>query len=133
MWAAYNNHMSTQQLVEEFIEEKVLPEYRPLVEAFRTLVKQDFPQLKEEMRGGTEAYYGTPVYRYNHILVTISPTKHGITYAFSEGKKFEDKYKMLEGVGNKTLNIRLKSIEEFDISKMSYYLEQAIKIEESAQ
>lgn len=123
--------MSTQLTVDEFIKEKVLPQYRPLVEAFRTLVKKDFPQLQEEMRGGTESYYGTPVYRYNHILVTISPTKQGITYAFSDGKRFEDKYKMLEGVGNKTLNIRLKTIDEFDGTKMRYYLKQAIEIEEA--
>lgn len=123
--------MTTQLTVDEFIKEKVLPEYRPLVEAFRALVKKDFPQLQEEMRGGTEAYYGTPVYRLDHILITISPTKQGITYAFSEGRQFEDKYKMLEGVGNKTLNIRLKDISEFDAAKMSYYIAQAIKIEEA--
>lgn len=102
------------------------------MEAFRKLVKNNFPQLTEEMRGGTEAYYGTPVYRYKHILVTISPTKHGITYALSEGKQFDDKYRLLEGVGNKTLNIRLSSIDEFDTVKMSYYLQQAITIEEKS-
>lgn len=116
--------------IDHFIEEKVKPEYRPLVEAFRTLVSKDFPELKEEMRGGTEAYYSVPVYRLNRIVITLSPTKDGITFAFSEGKSFEDKYKMLEGVGNKTLNIRLKSVDEFDADKMRYYIQQAIAIDQ---
>lgn len=113
--------------VDEFIKTKVLLEYRPLVEAFRALIAADFPELTEEMRGGTEAYYGTPVYRLNRIVAVISPTKQGITFAFSEGKSFEDKYKMLEGVGNKTLNIRLSSLNEFDAEKMRYYVQQAVE------
>ena len=118
--------MSDQNSIEDFIHAKVLPEYRQLVEAFRALVRRDFPELTEEMRGGTEKYYGVPVYRLTRIVVTVSPTKQGITFAFSEGKTFEDKYHMLEGVGNKTLNIRLKHLEDFDEVKMRYYLQQAV-------
>lgn len=121
--------MSNNKSIEDFIEQKVLPEYQPLVVAFRKLIQKDFPELREEMRGGTEAYYSVPVYRLNRIVFTLSPTKHGITFAFSEGKSFEDKYKLLEGVGNKTLNIRLHSIDEFDADKMRYYVQQAIDID----
>lgn len=121
------------KIIENFIQEKVLPEYRPLVEAFRDLIQKDFPELKEEMRGGTEAYYGVPVYRLNHIVITLSPTKQGITFAFSEGKSFEDKYDILEGVGNKTLNIRLHKADEFDTEKMRYYVQQAIDIDKQKE
>lgn len=122
--------MSTiEKVVDNYVKTKVLPEYQPLVTAFRTLVKKDFPELTEDMRGGTEKYPGTPVYRLKRIVVVISPTQKGITYAFSDGAAFEDKYGMLEGVGNKSLNIRLTSIDEFDAGKMSYYLQQAIKID----
>lgn len=118
--------MSSNKPVEDFIQQRVLPQYQPLVAAFRELIQKDFPELTEEMRGGTEAYYGVPVYRLNRIVITLSPTKQGITFAFSEGKSFEDKYKLLEGVGNKTLNIRLRSTDEFDADKMRYYIQQAI-------
>lgn len=121
--------MSNDKSIENFIQQKVLPEYRPLVIAFREFIQKDFPELKEEMRGGTEAYYSVPVYRLNHIVITLSPTKQGITFAFSEGKSFEDKYKLLEGVGNKTLNIRLHNIDKFDAGKMRYYIKQAIAID----
>ena len=82
--------MSNNKAINDFIQQKVLPEYRPLVEAFRELIQKDFPELREEMRGGTEAYYSVPVYRLNRIVITLSPTKQGITFAFSEGKSFED-------------------------------------------
>lgn len=117
--------------VEAFIQHKVLPEYQPLVQAFRKLIHDDFPELAEEMRGGTEKYYGIPAYRLKRIVVLISPTKDGITYAFSEGRQLKDKYGMLEGVGNKALNIRLKTIDQFDREKMAYYIRQAIEIDQS--
>lgn len=115
--------------VETFIQNKVLPEYRPIVAAFRKLLAGDFPALKEEMRGGTEAYYSVPVYRLNRIIITLSPTKTGITFAFSEGKAFEDKYDKLDGLGNKTRNVRLKSLDEFDADMMRYYIKQAIALD----
>lgn len=121
--------MNSNKPIDDFIQQKVLPEYQPLVTAFRELIQKDFPELSEEMRGGTEAYYSVPVYRLNHIVITLSPTKQGVTFAFSEGKSFEDKYKLLEGVGNKTLNIRLHNIDEFDADKMRYYIKQAIAID----
>jgi len=61
--------------VNEFIENKVDKKYFSIVDNFRKLISTEFPQLKEEMRGGTEKYYGVPVYRLNRILITVSPTK----------------------------------------------------------
>ena len=115
--------------VEEFISKRVQPEYRSLVAEFRKLVKAKFPELKEEMRGGTEAYYGTPAYRYNRIIAVISPSKQGITFAFSKGASFEDKYGLLEGVGNATRNVRVSKLEDFDEEAMKYYLKQAVEFD----
>ena len=112
-----------------FTEEKVLPEYRDLFDAFRKLVAKEYPELKEEMRGGTEKYYGVPVYRLHRIVITVSPTKKGITFAFSDGGQFKDKYKALEGEGKKTLNLRLSSLDEFDETQMKYYIDQSIALD----
>jgi len=119
--------MST--LIESFVESKVLPAYRPIVARFRALVEREFPDLKEEMRGGTEKYYGVPVYRYNRIVITLSPTKKGITLSFTDGKKFEDRYSLLEGAGNKTLNLRLSKVEDYDDEVLRYYIRQAIELD----
>ena len=121
--------MADNSAVNEFIKAKVLPEYRPIVEAFRELVRKDFPELKEEMRSGTEAYYGVPSYRLNHIVAIISPTKKGITFAFSEGASFKDKYGLLEGVGHAAKNVRLSKLEDFDQEAFTYYLKQAVELD----
>ena len=115
--------------IELFIESKVLPEYRAMVDRFRRLIKSEFPDLKEEMRGGTEKYYGVPVYRYHRIIITLSPTKKGITFSFSDGKKFEDKYSLLEGEGNKTLNLRVSNVDDFQEEIFRYYITQAIALD----
>ena len=115
--------------IELFIESKVLPEYRAIVDRFRRLTKSEFPDLKEEMRGGTEKYYGVPVYRYHRIIITLSPAKKGITFSFSDGKKFEDKYSLLEGEGNKTLNLRVSKLDDFQEEIFRYYIKQAIALD----
>jgi len=115
--------------VEEFIDSKVIEQYRSIVDNFRKLISTEFPQIKEEMRGGTEKYYGVPVYRNKKIIITISPTKNGITFSFTDGKKFEDKYSLLEGVGNKSLNLRISKSEDFKDEIIRYYINQALMLE----
>ena len=112
--------------IELFIESMVLPAYQPIVDKFRELIRKEFPDLQEEMRGGTEKYYGVPVYRHNRIIITMSPTKKGITFSFTDGKKFEDKYSLLEGEGNKSLNLRLSKAKDYKDEILRYYIKQAI-------
>jgi hypothetical protein len=113
--------------IDAYVEAKVLPAFRPIVAAFRELARSEFPQLTEEMRGGTEAYPGVPVYRLKRIVVTISPTKKGITFNFTDGGSFDDPYGLLEGVGNKTRNVRWAKPEQFDAEAMRCYLRQAVE------
>ncbi len=115
--------------IEEFIIAKIKPEYIPIFSSFRTLIAKKFPDLQEEMRGGTDSYYGVPVYRLNRIIISVSPTKKGITFSFSEGKQFEDKYGLLEGVGNKTLNLRISSLSDYSPEIFEYYIRQGIEID----
>ncbi len=113
----------------QFIKEKVKPEHQEIYLRFRTLIQTSFPELKEEMRGGTEKYYGVPVYRQNKIVITVSPTQKGITFSFAEGKQFEDKYGLLEGVGNKTLNLRITNFNDYSEDVLEYYISQGIEID----
>ena len=115
--------------IEQFIEEKIKPEFRPIFLNFRTLIQNKFPFIQEEMRGGTEKYYGVPVYRNNKIIVTVSPTQKGITFSFTEGKKMKDKFGKLEGVGNKSLNLRITNFKYYSDEQFEYYIMQAIEID----
>ncbi len=118
--------------IEQFIEEKIKPEFRPIFLNFRTLIQNKFPFIQEEMRGGTEKYYGVPVYRNNKIIVTVSPTQKGITFSFTEGKKMKDKFGKLEGVGNKSLNLRITNFKYYSDEQLEYYIMQAIEIDSVA-
>jgi hypothetical protein len=59
----------------------------------RRLMRKTAKNAKEEIN------YGIPVYKGKRILAVISPTKKDITFAFSRGAEFEDKYGLLQGVG----------------------------------
>ena len=118
-----------QNKVDEFLDAKVIEQYHSIVVNFRKLISKEFPQIREEMRGGTEKYYGVPVYRHKKIIITISPTKKGITFSFTDGKKFKDKYSLLEGLGNKSLNYRISKAEDFNNEIMRYYINQALVFE----
>ena len=65
--------------VDEFVENKVLPEFRPVVAAIRSLMKETAPGAKEVIS------YGTPMYIQNQTLAWITPNKKGITFGFTHG------------------------------------------------
>ena len=109
--------------VDEFIEKKVLPQYRGIVAAIRELMHQEAPEAKEQMA------YGVPTFRRNKIFAVISPTKKGITLAFSMGAEFEDKYGLLEGEGKVSKNVRMKSLDEVNLEALRYYVKQALEID----
>lgn len=113
--------------IKVFIETKVLPEYRPIVSEIRDLIKETAPDVTEEMRGGTEAYYSVPAYRLKRIIMVISPSKQGITLAFSKGASFEDSYGLLEGVGKQAKNVRMKTMDDFNKEALVYYIGQAVE------
>ena len=70
-----------------------------------------------------------PVYRYHTIIITLSPTKKGITFSFTEGKKFEDKYSLLEGKGNKALNLRVRKVDDYQEEILRHYIKQAMALD----
>jgi hypothetical protein len=109
--------------VDEFVELRVLPRFRPIVTEIRALMRQQEPEVAEIMS------YGIPGYRRRLIIAVISPTKQGITLAFSRGAEFEDRYGLLEGVGKRSLNVRMKSLEEVNREALAYYLGQALELD----
>jgi len=109
--------------VDEFVETKVLPEYRDIVSMLRELMREMAPDAKEMIS------YGIPAYKRKRIIAVISPTKKGITFAFSRGAEFEDKYGLLEGVGKVSKNVRIKSLDAVNKEALRYYIKQALKLD----
>jgi hypothetical protein len=108
--------------VEAFIERRVLPEYRGIVSMLRTA-------MREDAKSEEALTYGILAFRRNRIIAVISPTKKGITLAFSRGAEFEDKYGLLEGVGKVSKNIRLSDAAEITRPKLRYYIKQAVTLD----
>ena len=107
--------------VDEFIQDKVLPGVRPVVEVIRNLMKECAPEAQELIS------YGIPAYRRKRIIAVISPTKKDITLSFSRGNQFEDTYQLLRGVGKVSRHVKLKSVETANMEALRYYIRQAIE------
>ena len=109
--------------VDDFIKAKVLPEFYPVVALIRELMKECAPQAKEYIS------YGIPAYRVNRILAVISPTKQDITFSFSRGAQFEDKYGLLKGVGKSSKHVKIKSVAGANTEALRYYIGQALEFD----
>ena len=106
--------------VDEFVEVKVLPEFRPVVAMIRSLMKECAPQAQEMIS------YGIPAYRMTRIIAVISPTKQDITFSFSRGAQFEDTFHMLRGIGKASKHIKLKTVAGANQEALRYYIGQAV-------
>jgi len=109
--------------VDDFIKTRVLSEFQPIVAMIRELMKDCAPNAKEGIS------YGIPVYKVNRILAVISPTKKDITFSFSRGAQFEDKYNLLRGVGKSSKHIKIKSLASVNRDALRYYIKQALEFD----
>ena len=112
-----------EMTVDDFVETKVLPEFHPVVAKIQALMKECAPGAQEIVS------YGIPAYRAKRILAVISPTKKDITFAFSRGAEFEDKYGLLRGVGKVSKHVKLKNLAALNEDALRYYIEQALELD----
>lgn len=89
----------------------------------RELMKECAPNAKEIIS------YGIPAYRVRRILAVISPTKKDITFAFSRGAEFEDKYNLLQGVGKVSKHVKIKNLADANHEALRYYIKQALEFD----
>jgi hypothetical protein len=109
--------------VDEFVKTRVLPEFQPVVEMLRELMREMAPDAEEAIR------YGIPTYRGSRIFAFISPTKKDITFAFSRGSQFDDKYGLLRGRGKVSKHVKIKSLQGVNMDALRYYIRQAVEID----
>ncbi len=106
--------------VDEFVKSKVLPEFREVVELIRQSMRELAPDVQEMIS------YGIPAYKGKRILAVISPTKKDITFSFSRGAQFDDKYALLKGVGKSSKHLKFKNTGEIKKEVLEYYIKQAL-------
>ena len=109
--------------IDEYISAKVLPEFRPVVAMLRALMRDMAPDSREEIS------YGVIMFKRNHPLAVISPTKKDITFSFSRGAEFKDRYDLLRGVGTVSKHVKLKSVEAANLPALRYYIKQSLSLD----
>ena len=109
--------------VDEFVDTRVLPEFRPIAAMIRVLLKECAPDSKEYIG------YGIPVYKAKRIFAYISSNNKGITFSFSRGVQFEDRYDLLRGFGKSSRHIEIKSLADVNKNALRYYVKQALEFD----
>jgi len=109
--------------VDDFVKTKVLPEFQPVVALIRELMRECAPSAQETIS------YGIPAFKAKRILAVISPTKKDITFAFSRGAEFEDRYGLLRGVGKVSKHVKIKNLAQVNEEALRYYIQQALELD----
>ena len=109
--------------VDQFVSRRVQLQHRELVSQLRRLMREFAPDAREEIG------YGIPAWRLNKIIAVLSPTKKDITFAFSRGAEFEDRYGLLQGAGKVSKNLKLKTTKDIDEAAFRYYVGQALALD----
>jgi len=109
--------------VDEFVKSKVLPEFQPVVAMLRELMCEMAPEATEQIS------YGIPMYKGRKIFAFINPTKKDITFGFSHGGEFEDKFNMLRGKGKVSKHIKIKNLQSVNKDVLRYYIRQALEFD----
>jgi hypothetical protein len=110
--------------VDEFVEAKVAPEFRPIVTAIRDLIKECAPHAREEFS------YGMPVYKGKTLFAWINPPKKDVTLSFTRGVHIEDKYNLLRGNAKAgARHLKMKDVGEMNKHALMYYIKQAVKLD----
>ena len=110
-------------LVDEFVKTRVRPEQLEIVATIRALMRESAPGAEEVIS------YGIPAWKGNRIIAVMNPSKTGITFAFSHGAEFTDKYGLLEGVGKVSKHVKLKSVKDVNKAALKDYIRQALKFD----
>ena len=109
--------------VDEFVKSKVLPELQPVVAMLRELMRETAPDATEGI------HYGIPMYKGRKIVAYINPTKKDITFGFSHGGEFEDKFKLLRGKGKVSKHVKIKNLQNVNKEALRYYIRQALELD----
>lgn len=107
--------------VDDFVQQRVLPEFRDIVSMLRALVHECAPYATEKIS------YGLPMWIGRSTLAWISPTKRDITFGFTFGGEFEDRYGFLKGVGKHAKHVKIRKLADANQDALRYYIQQALE------
>ena len=107
--------------VDDFVKQRVLPEFHDIVTMLRALMGECAPHAIEKIS------YGLPMWIGKSTLAWISPTKRDITFGFTFGREFEDRYGLLKGVGKHARHVKIRRLADANQEALRYYIQQALE------
>ena len=106
--------------VDEFVQQRVAPEMQPIVARLREVMRAIAPAAREMIS------YNMPVFVGRHIIAYITAARQHVTFSFTLGVNFEDKYGLLRGQAKHARYLRLKKVEDINPAVLRYYVKQAL-------
>ncbi len=109
--------------VDEFVETQILAEFRDAVEMLRALMRECAPDATEVFS------YGMPTWTGRNVIAWLIPTTKDLTFGFTHGVEFEDRYRLLRGVGKWARHMKIKDVSTTNMDALRYYIAQALKFD----
>ena len=115
-----SKNIETQKFIENI---EILDHEKYLIlQQLREIVFDNYPKVKERMM------YGGIMFSQQKDFGGIFVYKNHISFEFSDGYKFDDATKLLEGSGKHRRHLKLKSIENIEMKKVDFFVKQAKEI-----
>ncbi len=111
--------------VDEYVKTKILPQHQDIVKAIRDLMRDCAPNATEYVA------YGLPVWKGKKIFAVISPNKKDITFSFTHGAEFDDKYGLLKGNAKLAKHVKIREVQDMSVNEaaLRYYIQQALEFD----
>ncbi len=111
--------------VNDYVKTHVLPQHQTIVRAIRDLMRDGAPDAEETIA------YGLLVWKGRKIFATLSPNKQGITFSFTHGAEFEDRYGLLRGRAKVGRHILTKDLQTIPANETALrdYIRQAVEVD----
>lgn len=110
--------------VDEFVAEKVQPEFHDIVAMLREMMHECAPDATETVS------YGMPMWKGRWPLAWISPNKAGITFGFTYGREFDDPYGLLKGDGKHARHVKIRKLADANRDALRHYVRQALDFDQ---
>jgi len=110
--------------VDEFVKTRCCRNFKPIVTIIRELMKEYAPNATEVIK-----LRNTGLQNKKDICGHSAQTRKGITFSFTHGTEFEDKYNLLRGVGKVSRHVKIKNLADANKEALRYYVKQALEIE----
>ncbi len=111
--------------VDEYVKTKIAPQHHDIVRALRDLMRDCAPNAIEKIA------YDMLVWKAKKLFAYITPNKKGITFSFTHGVDFEDKYGLLKGTAKTSRFVKIKNVQDVTVNEAALrdYIQQALAVD----